>query len=45
VGSHLGNARSAYESAEKRLSRVTEKLESIELPVQEPNLKQIIGGE
>jgi DNA recombination protein RmuC len=45
VGSHLGNARSAYESAEKRLSRLSEKLESIELPIQEPNLKQIIGGE
>ncbi|MFO1518527.1 MAG: DNA recombination protein RmuC [bacterium] len=45
VGTHLGNARSAYESAEKRLERLGEKLDTMGLPTAETNLKQIVGGE
>jgi len=44
VGTHLGNARSAFESAEKRLTRLNEKMGSLESPEDKPNLKQIAGG-
>jgi len=44
IGTHLGNARSAYESADKRLVRLGEKLNEMGLPViEEPSLKQIVG--
>jgi len=45
VGKHLSNARSAYEEADKRLNRFSEKIEGIALPSteQEP-LKQVVGG-
>ncbi len=45
VGTHLGNARSAYENADKRLNRLGEKFESLGLNPEEPVLKQIVGGE
>ncbi len=44
VGTHLNNARSAYESADKRLSRLGEKLEDLSLPVEITPLKEISGG-
>lgn len=44
IGSHLGNARSAYESADKRLSRLGEKFENLSLPAEVTPLKEISGG-
>lgn len=44
VGTHLGNARSAYEAADKRLTRLGEKLENITLPAEVTPLKGISGG-
>jgi DNA recombination protein RmuC len=44
VGTHLGNARSAYESADKRLGRLGEKFEDLSLPTEAVPLKQIAGG-
>ncbi len=43
IGTHLGFARSAYETADKRLNRLTEKVERFASPVEEPALKQIVG--
>ena len=44
IGSHLNNARSAYEAADKRLVRLNEKIEDLALPGEaiEP-LKQVSG--
>lgn len=44
VGTHLNNARSAYESADKRLSRLGEKLEDMVLPAEVSPLKEISGA-
>lgn len=44
IGTHLGNARSAYESADKRLARLGEKLEDLSLPNEVSHLKEISGG-